>query len=241
MSLRGPGLCGGPFLRVGSLHLSDPSRDSCAGSDDAPPVTPATADDQRSLQGVRRQAGPARCGSRCVCRDAGGSRRRERGGEEYSAGDRRGTRRTGPRNGDTDRDGGVLPATGSTARGVHRRTASAVVPDGLPAADTGARRRADGAAGADRLPATAGRRAQRRNATEAEPADRSHARSAVAGPGRDQGFDWDTHQRFWTLAADLRDQGRSIIVVSHLLHDLHHFDAIAHLRQGRLHFEETDR
>ncbi len=56
-----------------------------------------------------------------------------------------------------------------------------------------------------------------------------------------QGFDWDTHQRFWTLAAGLRDQGRSIIVVSHLLHDLHHFDAIAHLRQGRLHFEETNR
>ncbi|WP_327732103.1 ABC transporter ATP-binding protein [Streptomyces sp. NBC_00487] len=56
-----------------------------------------------------------------------------------------------------------------------------------------------------------------------------------------QGFDWDTHQRFWALAADLRDQGRSIIVVSHLLHDLHHFDAIAHLRQGRLHYEETDR
>ncbi|WP_316959431.1 ATP-binding cassette domain-containing protein [Streptomyces sp. TRM68367] len=56
-----------------------------------------------------------------------------------------------------------------------------------------------------------------------------------------QGFDWDTHQRFWTLAADLRDQGRSIIVVSHLLHDLHHFDAIAHLRQGRLHLEETNR
>lgn len=56
-----------------------------------------------------------------------------------------------------------------------------------------------------------------------------------------QGFDWDTHQRFWTLAADLRDQGRSIIVVSHLLHELHHFDAIAHLRQGRLHFEGTDR
>ena len=56
-----------------------------------------------------------------------------------------------------------------------------------------------------------------------------------------QGFDWDTHQRFWSLAADLRDQGRSIIVVSHLLHDLHHFDAIAHLRQGRLHFEESNR
>ncbi|MGI5392299.1 ATP-binding cassette domain-containing protein [Streptomyces sp. CA-251251] len=56
-----------------------------------------------------------------------------------------------------------------------------------------------------------------------------------------QGFDWDTRQRFWNLAVDPRDQGRSIIVVSHLLHDLHRFDAIAHLRQGRLHFEEPDR
>ncbi|MFF7870857.1 ABC transporter ATP-binding protein [Streptomyces qaidamensis] len=56
-----------------------------------------------------------------------------------------------------------------------------------------------------------------------------------------QGFDWDTHQRFWTLAADLRDRGRAIIVVSHLLHDVHHFDVIAQLRQGRLHFEEADR
>ncbi|WP_329406105.1 ABC transporter ATP-binding protein [Streptomyces sp. NBC_00704] len=56
-----------------------------------------------------------------------------------------------------------------------------------------------------------------------------------------QGFDWDTHQRFWNLAVGLRDQGRSIIVVSHLLHDRHHFDAIAHLREGRLHFEEPGR
>ncbi|MFH8348786.1 ATP-binding cassette domain-containing protein [Streptomyces sp. NPDC018045] len=56
-----------------------------------------------------------------------------------------------------------------------------------------------------------------------------------------QGFDWDTHQRFWTLAARLRDQGRSIVVVSHLLHDLHHFDAIGHLREGRLDIEEPTR
>lgn len=56
-----------------------------------------------------------------------------------------------------------------------------------------------------------------------------------------QGFDWDTHQRFWALAARLRDEGRSIVVVSHLLHDLHHFDAIGHLREGRLDVEETVR
>ncbi|MFH8408836.1 ATP-binding cassette domain-containing protein [Streptomyces sp. NPDC018019] len=56
-----------------------------------------------------------------------------------------------------------------------------------------------------------------------------------------QGFDWDTHQRFWALAARLRDAGRSIVVVSHLLHDLHHFDAVGHLREGRLDIEERTR
>ncbi|MGK5498155.1 ABC transporter ATP-binding protein [Streptomyces sp. URMC 125] len=53
-----------------------------------------------------------------------------------------------------------------------------------------------------------------------------------------QGFDWDTHQRFWALADRLRGEGRSIVVVSHLLHDLHHFDAVRHLREGRLVREE---
>ncbi|WP_078648818.1 ABC transporter ATP-binding protein [Streptomyces ochraceiscleroticus] len=56
-----------------------------------------------------------------------------------------------------------------------------------------------------------------------------------------QGFDWDTHQRFWSLAARLRDEGRSIVVVSHLLHDLHHFDAVGRLREGRLDIEELVR
>lgn len=56
-----------------------------------------------------------------------------------------------------------------------------------------------------------------------------------------QGFDWDTHQRFWHLAGRLRSQGRAVIVVSHLLHDLQHFDAIHHLREGRLHAETVTR
>jgi ABC-type multidrug transport system ATPase subunit len=50
-----------------------------------------------------------------------------------------------------------------------------------------------------------------------------------------QGFDWDTHQRFWDLAGQLRNRGRSVLVVSHLLHDQQHFDAVHHLRDGRLH------
>ncbi|MEZ7007776.1 ABC transporter ATP-binding protein [Streptomyces sp. AD55] len=50
-----------------------------------------------------------------------------------------------------------------------------------------------------------------------------------------QGFDWDTHQRFWRLARALRDRGQSVVVVSHLVHDLGHFDAVHHLRDGVLH------
>ncbi|MEV7004026.1 ABC transporter ATP-binding protein [Streptomyces sp. NPDC093982] len=49
-----------------------------------------------------------------------------------------------------------------------------------------------------------------------------------------QGFDWDTHERFWQLADTLRRRGRAVVVVSHLLHDLQHFDSVHHLREGRL-------
>ncbi|MFG3259579.1 ATP-binding cassette domain-containing protein [Streptomyces sp. NPDC048172] len=56
-----------------------------------------------------------------------------------------------------------------------------------------------------------------------------------------QGFDWDTHQRFWQLAGRLRARGRSVVVVSHLLHDLRHFDTVHHLRDGRLHEEHAER
>ncbi|MFD7236586.1 ATP-binding cassette domain-containing protein [Streptomyces syringium] len=52
-----------------------------------------------------------------------------------------------------------------------------------------------------------------------------------------QGFDWDTHQRFWQLADRLRSRGRSVVVVSHLLHDLGHFDTVHHLRDGRMYQE----
>lgn len=49
-----------------------------------------------------------------------------------------------------------------------------------------------------------------------------------------QGFDWDTHQRFWRLARELRDGGRAVVVVSHLIHDLGHFDTVYELRDGLL-------
>ncbi|MGW0532315.1 ATP-binding cassette domain-containing protein [Streptomyces sp. NPDC003032] len=56
-----------------------------------------------------------------------------------------------------------------------------------------------------------------------------------------QGFDWETHQRFWSLAAQLRGRGDSIVVVSHLLHDMDHFDVVGHLRDGRLDLEVPTR
>ncbi|MFE2547358.1 ABC transporter ATP-binding protein [Streptomyces sp. NPDC059355] len=50
-----------------------------------------------------------------------------------------------------------------------------------------------------------------------------------------QGFDWDTYQRFWDLAAQLRDAGRSVLVVSHLAYDAERLDQLYRLNDGRLH------
>ncbi|AYN43030.1 ABC transporter ATP-binding protein [Streptomyces dangxiongensis] len=50
-----------------------------------------------------------------------------------------------------------------------------------------------------------------------------------------QGFDWDTYQRFWDLAAHLRDAGRSVLVVSHLAYDTERLDLLWRLDAGTLH------
>lgn len=47
------------------------------------------------------------------------------------------------------------------------------------------------------------------------------------------GFDWDTYQRFWELAADRRAAGRSVLVISHFVTDRERFDRIVELRDGR--------
>ena len=47
------------------------------------------------------------------------------------------------------------------------------------------------------------------------------------------GFDWDTYQRFWDLAAERRAAGRSVLVISHFVNDLERFDRIVELRDGR--------
>ncbi|MET7570714.1 ABC transporter ATP-binding protein [Streptomyces sp. NPDC005492] len=54
-----------------------------------------------------------------------------------------------------------------------------------------------------------------------------------------QGFDWDTYQRFWDLAARLRDAGRSVLVVSHLAYDIERLDELWHLEGGVLRPYET--
>ncbi|MFE1771060.1 ATP-binding cassette domain-containing protein [Streptomyces sp. NPDC059008] len=49
-----------------------------------------------------------------------------------------------------------------------------------------------------------------------------------------QGFDWETYQRFWHLAARLRDAGRSVLVVSHLAYDAERLDELWRLEDGVL-------
>jgi ABC-type multidrug transport system ATPase subunit len=54
-----------------------------------------------------------------------------------------------------------------------------------------------------------------------------------------QGFDWDTYQRFWDLAARLRDAGRSVLVVSHLAYDSERLDELWRLDDGVLRRDEA--
>ncbi|WP_254206555.1 ABC transporter ATP-binding protein [Nocardia alni] len=49
-----------------------------------------------------------------------------------------------------------------------------------------------------------------------------------------QGFDWETYLRFWDLVAQFRDTGRSVLVVSHLAHDIDKLDQVWRLRDGVL-------
>jgi ABC-type multidrug transport system ATPase subunit len=47
------------------------------------------------------------------------------------------------------------------------------------------------------------------------------------------GFDWETYQRFWTLAADRRQAGRAVLIVTHLVTDEDRFDRIYQMREGK--------
>ncbi len=47
------------------------------------------------------------------------------------------------------------------------------------------------------------------------------------------GFDWDTYLRFWNLAAERRDAGRAVLIISHFVADEERFDRVIHLRDGK--------
>ncbi|MFV0133103.1 ABC transporter ATP-binding protein [Streptomyces sp. HMX87] len=49
-----------------------------------------------------------------------------------------------------------------------------------------------------------------------------------------QGFDWETYLRFWDLAGRLRTAGCSLLVVSHIAHDMDRFDRLWRMEAGRL-------
>ena len=47
------------------------------------------------------------------------------------------------------------------------------------------------------------------------------------------GFDWDTYQKFWTLVAERRERGRTVLIVSHFVVDEDRFDRIVEVKDGR--------
>ncbi|MFD9636246.1 ABC transporter ATP-binding protein [Streptomyces violascens] len=54
-----------------------------------------------------------------------------------------------------------------------------------------------------------------------------------------QGFDWEAYLRFWEIAGTLRDEGRTVLVVSHLAYDTERLDVMYRLADGVL--EPADR
>lgn len=49
-----------------------------------------------------------------------------------------------------------------------------------------------------------------------------------------QGFDWENYLAFWQLAEQLRDEGRSVLVISHIAHDTERFDRLLRLEGGKV-------
>lgn len=46
------------------------------------------------------------------------------------------------------------------------------------------------------------------------------------------GFDWDTYLKFWTIVAERRQAGRTVLIVSHFLVDQERFDRIIKVKNG---------
>lgn len=49
-----------------------------------------------------------------------------------------------------------------------------------------------------------------------------------------QGFDWENYQNFWSITSELRRRGQSVLVISHIAHDIQRFDRLFRLRAGRV-------
>ncbi len=49
------------------------------------------------------------------------------------------------------------------------------------------------------------------------------------------GFDWDTYLKFWDLVEQRRNEGRSVLIISHFVVDEERFDRIVEIRSGRTH------
>jgi ABC-2 type transport system ATP-binding protein len=47
-------------------------------------------------------------------------------------------------------------------------------------------------------------------------------------------FDWETYLHFWEFAGEQRKAGRSILVVSHFIHDKSSVDVVLELEEGKL-------
>jgi ABC-2 type transport system ATP-binding protein len=48
------------------------------------------------------------------------------------------------------------------------------------------------------------------------------------------GLDWETYRQFWSYARELRERGRALLVVSHLVYDRGLLDRVLDLHEGRL-------
>ena len=48
------------------------------------------------------------------------------------------------------------------------------------------------------------------------------------------GFDWETYERFWDFTLQYKEDGKSILIVTHFISEKSHFDNIYQLNNGQL-------
>ncbi|MGW5050342.1 ABC transporter ATP-binding protein [Actinokineospora sp. NPDC004072] len=49
-----------------------------------------------------------------------------------------------------------------------------------------------------------------------------------------QGFDWENYLNFWQITGELRQRRQSVLVISHIVHDIERFDRLFRLQAGRV-------